>query len=177
MRRRQAEEDLEVIQLVSVFIVRFNELYLTYKRTKRLPERRLHGYYSLGFGGHLNPDDLRPLLNIFDPDVAAPLILRELDEELRLGRGEMPKLAYAGLLYDDSQPVSRQHLGITYGVFLKSDKFEIGERGFLMDAKFERLDEILARKREFENWSWILIDEEQKYTCARNSSGQTSSST
>ena len=175
MRRRQAEEDLAVIQLVSVFVVRFKEMYLTYKRTKRLPESRLHGYYSLGFGGHLNPDDLRPLLNIFNPEVAAPLILRELGEELRLSRGEMPGLSYVGLLYDDSQPVSRQHLGITYNVYLKSDKFEIGERGFLMDAKFERLDEIVARKREFENWSWILIDKEQKCTWARNNSGQTSS--
>src|SRR5208283_618276 len=35
MRRRLAEEDPSVIQLVSVFIVRHESKYLTYKRTKR----------------------------------------------------------------------------------------------------------------------------------------------
>jgi predicted NUDIX family phosphoesterase len=161
MRRREAEADTRVIQLVSVFVVHFQDKYLTYKRTKRLPENRLHGYYSLGFGGHLNPDDLKPLLNIFDPDVAAPLLFRELGEELRLNRDADPKMCYRGLLYDDSRPVSKQHLGIVYDVFLDSDRFEIGERGFLMDAKFETLDEIAARQQEFENWSWILLHEEQ----------------
>jgi predicted NUDIX family phosphoesterase len=161
MRRRDAEEDTSVIQLVSVFVVRFQDRILTYKRTKRLPESRLHGYYSLGFGGHLNPEDLKPLLNIFDPDVAAPLLLRELGEELRLN-GDEPKLRYRGLLYDDSRPVSKQHLGITYDVFLRLERFEIGERGFLMDAKFEALDQVIARKQDSENWSWILIQEEQE---------------
>src|SRR6266849_906544 len=62
MRRRQAESDLSVIQLVSVFLVRFGNKLLTYKRTKRLPENRLHGYYSVAFGGHLNPDDVLHLV-------------------------------------------------------------------------------------------------------------------
>ncbi len=160
MRRREAEEDTRVIQLVSNFVVHYEDKYLTYKRTKRLPENRLHGFYSLGFGGHLNPDDLRPLLNIFDPGVAAPLLLRELGEELRLG--EEPKVSYRGLLYDDSRPVSKQHLGITYDVFLDSEEFEIGERGFLMDAKFETLDQIERRHEDFENWSWIVIHAERE---------------
>jgi predicted NUDIX family phosphoesterase len=161
MRRREAEEDTSVVQLVSVFVVRFQNRILTYKRTRRLPESRLHGFYSMGFGGHLNPEDLKPLLNIFDPDLAAPLLLRELGEELRLN-GETPGLQYRGLLYDDSRAVSKQHLGITYDVFLRSERFEIGERGFLMDAKFETLDEIAARREDFENWSWMLIEEERE---------------
>lgn len=161
MRRRAAEEDAAVVQLVSVFVVRFDSRILTYKRTKRLPESRLHGYYSLGFGGHLNPEDLKPLLNIFDPEVAAPLLLRELGEELRID-GQAPKLRYRGLLYDDSRPVSKQHLGITYDVYLGSERFEIGERGFLMDAKFETVGQINARISDFENWSSLLIREERE---------------
>ena len=39
MRRRAAEEDLTVIQLVSVFVVHHGERYLTYKRTRRLRKR------------------------------------------------------------------------------------------------------------------------------------------
>jgi len=160
MRRREAEESFEVIQLVSVFIVRNESRFLTYKRTKRLPENRLHGFYSISFGGHLNPNDIKPLLNIFDPDLATPLLLRELGEELRLAYDNVPVLEYRGLLYDDSREVSRQHLGVTYDVTLPDAGFEIGERGFLVDAKFESLDQVLARKSEFENWSVLLMEEE-----------------
>ena len=51
MRRSLAENDFGVIQLVSAFIIRYGDKYLTYKRTKRLPESRLHVWYSIPFGG------------------------------------------------------------------------------------------------------------------------------
>jgi predicted NUDIX family phosphoesterase len=159
MRRREAEQDSTVIQLVSVFVVRHDNKILTFKRTKRLPESRLHGFYSLAFGGHLNPDDLLPLLNIFDPQVGYPLLKRELYEELRLPSPDSLKIRYCGLLYDDSRPVSRQHLGVTYEILTNDDSFEIGERGFLMNAKYETIKEIGARLDEFENWSAILYRE------------------
>ena len=157
MCRRNAEEDASVIQLVSVFVVRHNNRYLTYKRTRRLPEARLHGCYSISFGGHLNPTDICPLLNISDPTLGGALLIRELGEELRLRTGEIAEMSYRGLLYDDSRPVSRQHLGIVYNVTLRTGEFEIGERGFLMDPKFETLEQISDRIGEFENWSQIIF--------------------
>ncbi len=160
MKRRLAEDDFTVVQLVSFYIVRYENRILTYKRTKRLPESRLHGYYSLGFGGHLNPDDLLPLFNFSDPKQALLLILRELREELILKK--QPLVKFRGLLYDDAREVSKQHLGLVYDVFLKSHEYEIGERGFLMDAKFESLSEILGRIEEFENWSALIARGEHK---------------
>jgi predicted NUDIX family phosphoesterase len=162
MQRRLAEEDFSVVQLVSVFIIRHRDRYLTYKRTKRLPESRLHGVYSIGFGGHLNPSDLKPLLNIFDPAVGAPLLERELREEINFKSLRSPAIEYRGLLYDDSREVSKQHLGLTYQVLSDSETFEIGERGFLMDAKYETLEEIQRRSNEFENWSLLILNEELK---------------
>jgi predicted NUDIX family phosphoesterase len=159
MRRQLAEEDETVIQLVSVFIVKFGERYLTYKRTKRLPESRLHGFYSIAFGGHLNPDDVKPLFNIFEPN--SPFVTRELREELRVRDTDIGSLQYRGLLYDDSRPVSRQHLGVAYDVSLNTDQYEIGERGFLMDSKFETLQEIEARLKQFENWSVLIVEQER----------------
>lgn len=160
MRRRVAEEDFSVIQLVSVFVIRHCDLYLTYKRTKRLPESRLHGVYSLGFGGHLNPGDLAPLLNIFDPSLGLPLLERELREEVRFETLRSTEMSYCGVLYDPSRDVSKQHLGLVYQVFASSPSFEIGERGFLMDPKYETIEEIDRRRGDFENWSLLLIDEE-----------------
>lgn len=161
MKRSLAEQDFNVIQLVSAFIVRFANKYLTYKRTKRLPENRLHGYYSIPFGGHLNEDDILPLFDIFDSEVAFLMLKREFEEEIRLPNNKIINLVYKGLLYDDSREVSKQHLGVVYDVLLDSDEYEIGERGFLMDSKFEILEEMEARRNEFENWSWIVMEFER----------------
>jgi len=160
MRRSTAESEISVIQLVSVFIVKHDGRLLTFKRSRRLPESRLHGFYSVAFGGHLNPDDVLHLFNIFDPEQSAAWLTRELDEELRIvqTKNRITRFDYVGLLYDDAQPVSRQHLGLVYEVELSTREYEIGERGFLMDSKFETVEEIMARLPEFENWSAILVD-------------------
>jgi predicted NUDIX family phosphoesterase len=62
------------------------------------------------------------------------------------------------LLYDNAREVSTQHVGETYEITVHSQEFAIGERGFLMDAKFESLSEIRARAAEFENWSLLLLE-------------------
>lgn len=157
MRRREAEEDFSVIQLVSVFVIRHNNRYLTYMRTKRLPESRLHGVYSIGFGGHLNPSDLS---NIFEPALGLPVLERELREEVKFESLGSTDICYRGLIYDTSREISKQHLGLVYDVVASSPAFEIGERGFLMNPKYETLEEIDRRRNDFENWSLLLIDEE-----------------
>jgi predicted NUDIX family phosphoesterase len=162
MLRTQAETDYNMIQLISVFIVRVGDKYLTYKRTKRLPEERLHGYYSIIFGGHLNLKDILPLFNVFSTDYANLEPIRELEEEVRWPKKELPDITYKGLLYDDSRDVSRQHLGIVYDVYLKSATYQIGERGFLMDPKIETLSEIENRINDFENWSVLIVEHERK---------------
>ena len=167
LQRRLAEEDPSVIQLVSAFIVQHESKVLTYRRTARLPESRLHGEYSAIFGGHLTPLDLfgtpewpsdpsSVLHHIFDPDTGYIMLQRELDEELRLPR--TPRFEYMGLIYDDSRQVSSQHLGIVWRAWLGSPQFEIGERGFLTHPRFETRSEILGRRAEFENWSIALVE-------------------
>ena len=148
VKRSDAENNYDLIQLISVFIVKYGDLYLTHKRTKRLPESRLHDFYSIMFGGHLNPNDLLPVLNDLD-------IKREFKEELKLTYE--PNIEYRGLLYDDSREVSKIHLGIVCDVPLKNMEYEIGERGFLMDPKFETIDQIKDRIDDFENWSHLIV--------------------
>jgi predicted NUDIX family phosphoesterase len=161
MKRRHAEEDTSVVQLVSVFLVRFGASFLTYKRTKRLPEQRLHGAYSMFFGGHITPDDIGLMFDAFEPATSATFLERELLEELSFPKGGVPPVTYKGLLYDPSTPVSTQHLGIAFDVWMKSEQFEIGERGFLTDARFETLHEIERRLFQFENWSVRLLEFER----------------
>lgn len=151
-RRRLAETDESLIQLISVFVVRYKDHILTHKRTKRLPESRLHDYYSLIFGGHLTKEDFMPLLGEID-------FKREMSEELRLKTA--PNITYRGLIYDSSKEVSKIHLGLVFDVSLESDEYEIGERGYLMDPKFETIEAIRSHIHDFENWSQILMDREQ----------------
>ena len=156
MQRREAEEDMNVIQLVSAFLVRIGSRIATYKRTRRLPEARLHGCYSLLFGGHLNPDDVPPLFSIFDPDVGSLYIQRELREELRFKHP--PEMTLKGVLYDTRREVSLQHLGVLYEVTAPADEtVEVGERGFLQQLAFETPREIDARIDDFENWSELIL--------------------
>jgi predicted NUDIX family phosphoesterase len=164
MSRIIAERKYNYLQLISVFIIHYDKQYLTYKRTKRLPENRLHDWYSIFFGGHLNPIDFMPLFNtIFDINDPKSILFtfhRELKEEIIFPVNSKQEFIFKGLLYDDSRQVSKQHLGIVFDVFLKSAKYEIGERGFLMDSKFESIYEIETRKDKFENWSVMIINYE-----------------
>jgi len=159
MRRRLAEDDVTVIQLVSAFIVSYREAYITYKRAKRLPEARLHGFSSITFGGHLNPDDIPELFDLLDPAQSFSFLSRELSEEIILPRDGIMSISYRGLLYDDSREVSKQHLGILYDVHLRDKEFRIGERGFLIQPRFESLEEVIARASDFENWSQLVIQD------------------
>lgn len=165
MRRGQAEEDFTVVQLVSVFIVHYNGTFLTHMRSARLPESRLHGEYSLMLGGHLAIEDFSQLtLDLFAEDSLSDCsyILRELSEELVLQTD--PIVEPRGYLYDVSREVSKQHLGLVYFVDLPEKKFQIGERGFLMNAVFEEPAAIRERIHQFENWSAIILDNLSKIT-------------
>ncbi|MNY07169.1 hypothetical protein D3C86_1399610 [compost metagenome] len=161
MLRREAEESFDVVQLVSVFIVMHDGRYLTHMRSARLPESRLRGEYSMMLGGHLSVDDFAQLtLDLFssDEDLSdCTYILRELSEELIVDSD--PVVVSRGYIYDDSRVVSTQHLGLVYEVSIDKPNFKIGERGFLLHPKFERIEEIRSRRLDFENWSWMLMDE------------------
>jgi len=158
MRRREAEERYDVVQLVSVFVVVYQNKFLTHMRSGRLPESRLHGEYSIMLGGHLAVEDFAQLtLSLFEDDLAdCSYILRELSEELILTTD--PMVQSRGFVYDDTRSVSTQHLGLVYSVRIQEPKFKIGERGFLMHPKLESIEEIIARRQDFENWSWLLMD-------------------
>ncbi|MBB2964472.1 HTH domain-containing protein [Methylobacterium sp. R2-1] len=159
IKRSDAEERYDIIQLISVYVVRCYQDFLTYKRSRRLPEGRLHNTYSCFFGGHLTAADLMPLFRFSDPEQALYLLDRELTEELRLP-AKPEAMDFRGLLYDPRTDVSRQHIGIVFCVDVPNQDFTIGEKGFLTDAKFESIQQMRSRLSQFENWSEYLIQKE-----------------
>lgn len=89
---------------------------LRYQRRSKHTEARLGGLWSVGFGGHIEPEDstvgARRSIALLEATA-----LREMEEEtgLRPGAGA---LELAGFINSDAQDVSSVHFGVVYRVAL-----------------------------------------------------------
>ncbi|HVJ81830.1 MAG TPA: phosphoesterase, partial [Planctomycetia bacterium] len=91
--RAEAELDPSFKQLVPYAVLRAGNAVFTYRRGKAGSESRLHDLWSIGIGGHVNPED--------GPPAAAACLAaleREIAEETHLAPGWNATLA--GLIYD-----------------------------------------------------------------------------
>ncbi|MBA5249237.1 MAG: hypothetical protein FE834_06870 [Gammaproteobacteria bacterium] len=151
--RYDAEQIYDVIQLVSVFVIHNSKKILIHKRSKRLPEKRLHEEYSTIFGGHILMEDLCSLFDPFDVKNYG-FITRELYEEVDLKKIE--EIKPVGLLYDDSRDISKQHLGLVFSVKADLKDYQIKEKGFFIKHSAESINN-LKNNKNFDNWSKIII--------------------
>lgn len=142
------------------------------RRTRGQSETRLHGAYSLGLGGHIEPADGLPTGS--DPGTYfARALARELQEELALefaspplptGQpGPTPRLV--GLLNDDSTPVGSVHAGLVYvldlpagqpqttGLQIREISKMAGGWGSLAELRILWQD-----RTQFETWSQWLVE-------------------
>ena len=113
-RRGDVEEDESVLQVIPYTYV-VNETYdqvLSYVRSAKGGEGRLHGKASIGLGGHLSIEDAKPGVRGWDLLYAAAR--RELSEEVGLSLHTTPMVALKpdALLFDCTTPVGRVHLGV-----------------------------------------------------------------
>ncbi|MHC4515231.1 MAG: hypothetical protein ACYTGW_02520 [Planctomycetota bacterium] len=130
-------------------------------------EKRLHGLYSVGLGGHVGPEDLVARGPAARSIQAAPGILqacleRELREELVLPAGPLPKPRLAGLLKDDSNQVGKVHAGLVYCLELSH---ELAARVVVREisklhGEFTPLVELRnlwQDPQRFETWSQLVL--------------------
>lgn len=147
--RAEAEEDYTRKQVIPYVVVRHGEEYLMLHRTKKQTEKRLHDKLSLGIGGHINPGE-----NSHD-DIIMSGLYRELEEEVHIH--QPAGLRFAGIINDESNNVSRVHLGMCFVLESSDGGFDVREKD-LMSAQWvhrDRLDEHYGR---FETWSQIVLD-------------------
>ncbi len=155
MKRADAEETADFIQLIPTFIVRRGRKVLTYRRTKRLPEARLHNSRCVSFGGHMQMDDLPDLFARSYMDPHGPMF-RELYEELGFSEPVTPR--YLGVLYLAASQFERQHAGIVFDVNVSvSNEVENLETTRHGDVQFSEVRELAAGGDEFDSWSRVLI--------------------
>lgn len=133
------------------------------RRTNGQTEARLHGAWSIGLGGHVEPADGAPAGD--GAAFFAAALARELAEELALGGQELPPATFLGLLNDDSTEVGRVHAGLVYRVELPCDAKEAARRvavgetgkmagGFTLLVEFAR---VWQTPSPFETWSSLLV--------------------
>lgn len=158
MRRADAEENLNVVQLISSFVITHRGTVLTYRRSKRLPEKRLQDAYSANFGGHITYEDQMPLFGLYQKKFVDLFMRRELDEEVRFCPPPQ-NLRFKGFLYDSKTQIGRQHIGIVFHVPVTNSNYKIGERGFLLGDAFETKSVLESKLNDFDSWSRYLLKE------------------
>ncbi len=149
--RDEAEYNFEHKQIIPYVVVHHNDDFLLLQRTSKQAEKRLHNKYSLGIGGHINPES-----SPAEDNIITSSMYRELNEEVRVSEHE--SLRFGGIINDDSNSVSRVHLGLLYVLEVISPEFEVLEKD-KMTAKWVKEPELNNYYDNFERWSQIVFDD------------------
>lgn len=151
--RNYAEYSKEYKQIIPYAILtNGNEIFLT-QRLKGQTENRLHGLFSFGLGGHINPSEERSENVIFEG------MKRELNEEV--GLKIIPDVKCAGIINDHSTDVSNYHIGLVFYIHVNEDVVVM--ENDKMRGKWATDKEINARYEMLEAWSQIAWDSQDKW--------------
>jgi predicted NUDIX family phosphoesterase len=146
--RNLAEEDPTYKQLVVYFTVQQNRKFLSYWRSPKGGDARLHRKFSFGFGGHVNEGDITPPR---DPGLAT--VAREIKEEID---ATIESVVFRGFLNDDSDPIGRVHLGLLYDVKV-SNYAETGDDN-IERPELVSWNTLHERYDDLEGWSKHVYD-------------------
>jgi predicted NUDIX family phosphoesterase len=143
--RSEAETDSSWKQVIPYLLLRDGDRIFLMRRTRAGGDARLHDLYSIGVGGHVNPED---------GDVLGGL-RREWAEEI--DADFEPDFDPLGVLNDDDTPVGAVHLGLVYSADAGGRPVRIRETNKLEGA-FATIDEVAAVRNSMEGWSVLLFE-------------------
>jgi predicted NUDIX family phosphoesterase len=143
--RDMMEADPTYKQVIPYLLLRDGERLFLMQRTSAGGDARLHGRYSIGVGGHLNPGDGGLLGGL----------RREWAEELVADF--VPEFRLVALLNDDTTEVGAVHLGAVYVAEAAGRRVAIRETDKLTGA-FATLEEVAAVADRLETWSRLAFE-------------------
>ncbi|HET7473382.1 MAG TPA: hypothetical protein VFJ71_09675 [Candidatus Limnocylindrales bacterium] len=147
--RSEMEADPAWKQVIPYPVLRDGADWFLMRRTKAGGDARLHDRYSIGVGGHVNPED-----GGLDGDLTAALE-REWHEELIVEF--VPEFRFVGLLNDDTTAVGEVHLGLVYEGDAAGRPVEIREVDKL-SGSFVPSREVAAVADRLETWSLLAFE-------------------
>jgi predicted NUDIX family phosphoesterase len=143
--RARMELDPAFKQVIPYLVLRDGARYFLMQRTAAGGDARLHGRFSIGVGGHINPGDGGLLGGL----------RREWAEELVADF--VPEFRLVGLLNDDTTEVGAVHLGAVYVADAVGRSVAVRETdkltGGFVDA--EGVEAVLDR---METWSRLVFE-------------------
>lgn len=156
IHRVAAEDDEDLVQLIPSFLIFRGESVLSFKRTRKTPEQRLHDSYSIVFGGHLQAEDSPALFAQVDEQVER-FLFRELHEELAFSP-PLLQSRYSGVLHLEQTAFERQHAGIVFAVELAAaTEVRSLEPGYHSTLQFLPWETILKSPVMQDRWSATCI--------------------
>lgn len=147
--RSEMEQDPAWKQVIPYPVLRDGDAWFLMRRTRAGSDPRLHDRYSIGVGGHVNPED-----GGLDGNLE-PALRREWHEELVVDF--VPEFRFIGLLNDDTTPVGEVHLGVVYEGDAAGRPVAIRETDKLSGA-FVASAEVAAVADRLETWSRIAFE-------------------
>jgi len=151
LNRGEAEQDRRYKQLIPYVLVICGEKILRYQRGKGGGEKRLHGLYSVGVGGHISEEDNGASSN--DRGYQAGM-RRELMEEIAIDAANEPALA---AINDDSTEVGYVHFGVVHIVRVPDES--IAHRPSEISCpEFVTFAEAAKNPGGYESWSRLCLE-------------------
>jgi len=154
--RKNAENNRNWKQIIPYMVFRKADgTILTYEKSKKSSEKRLHGFLSIGIGGHVNPCDYSVIYGA----------VREVKEEI--GIDLSPQFFLDNLdnysVIDIKGGVSAYHTGFCFIVDVEwFDPEKIKFSREVESIEWLTIQELNARKDILESWSNYILEMMQK---------------
>lgn len=148
------ERDPAFKQVIPYVVLRDGSRYFLMQRTTAGADARLHGRYSIGVGGHLNPGDGGLLGGL----------RREWHEELVADF--IPEFELVALLNDDTTEVGAVHLGAVYVAEAAGRLVSIRENDKLTGS-FAEPSDVGSVIDRLETWSRLVFEFLESRTASR----------
>jgi predicted NUDIX family phosphoesterase len=149
LQRKEAESNPAYKQLIPYALLQFKDTIFVYRRGKLLAEKRLHGNYSIGVGGHISVTDSGLFSTTYEDGLK-----REINEEVIIESPYTQRVV--ALLNDDSNDVGKVHFGVVHALTLEKPLVKPREKS-INETKFLNTEELRNKIDTFENWSKICI--------------------
>lgn len=146
--RYRMEQDPTYKQIIPYMVFVHNRHVFVMQRSGQAGEQRLANRYTVGIGGHVRQGDLAA-------GGLAEWGRREFMEEVEY-EGRFERIAYLGVVNDESNEVGMVHLGVVF--VLHATEAAIAIRSELVFGVLMNREGCLAHYSAMETWSQQVVD-------------------